>query len=539
MKNTETHAPSSSTPKGTLAGRVARSTLIVMGGLATSIVVGLVRQRIVAGRFGTSAALDAYTAANGIPELLFTMLAGGALAFAFIPVYTEQLSKDGVQASNKLASQVINTIFLLAGIAAVVLSLLAPTLVSAPWGIGPNFPAEIQRLTAQLMRVLLLSTVVFVISSILTGTLHAHQHFLLPAIAPTMYSGGIIFGALVLEPALGIFGLAWGAVLGALLHLMIQIPGLIHYRIRWRPTFGWSNPALRRVAVLMAPRVIDLLMARASIDWINANLGSGLGEGRVSSLRYAFQLMNTPWTLIGTAIGIAIFPTMAALAAEKDVSAQRKALSGALRTILTLALPAAVGLIVLGRPVIGVLYEGGEFTVQSTELVYFALQFYAITMISQSVLEVVVRAFAAQKDTLTPLLVSFLTTALNIVLAIWLSRPRTEGGLEHGGLALANGVAVGVESLIGLTILHIRWRGVDARRILLDAGKAALAAIVMGGAILVFDALLDPGRFTLLLVGGALGGAIYFGLALLLGIEEIRTLPLAMLRRVYHDRAPK
>jgi putative peptidoglycan lipid II flippase len=153
-------------------------------------------------------------------------------------------------------------------------------------------------------------------------------------------------------------------------------------------------------------------------------------------------------------------------------------------------------------------------------------------MISQSVLEVVVRAFAAQQDTLTPLLVSFFTTALNIVLAIWLSRPLVEGGLEHGGLALANGVAVGVESLIGLTILHLRWRGVDARRILLDAGKAALAALVMGGAILAIDDLFSPGRLVLLLGGGALGGLIYFALALLLGIEEIRTLPISLLRHV-------
>ncbi len=530
MNNTEINTASSSTPKGTLIGRVARSTLIVMGGLAASILVGLLRQRIVAGKFGTSAVLDAYTAANGIPEILFTMLAGGALAFAFIPVYTEHLNKDDTRASNRLASQVINSIFLLTGLFSLILALLAPTLVSAPWGIGPHFPSEVQRLAAQLMRILFLSTVVFTISSILTGILHAHQHFLLPAVAPIMYSAGIIFGALVLEPTLGIFGLAWGAVMGALLHLLIQIPGMVRYQVRWRLTFGWRSPALRRVAILMAPRVIDLLMARASIDWLNANLGSGLGEGRVSSLRYAFQVMNTPWTLIGTAIGIAVFPTMAALAAQRDVSAQRKALSGALRAILTLALPAAVGLIVLGRPVIGILFEGGEFTAESTELVYFALQFYALALISQSVLEVVVRAFAAQQDTLTPLLVSFFTTGLNVGLAIWLARPLIEGGLEHGGLALANGVAVVVESLIGLTILHLRWRGVDARRILLDAGKAALAAIVMGGSILAFDALLNPGRITLLLGGGLLGGVISFGLALLLGIEEIRSLPLALLR---------
>ena len=532
MKNTKTHATSSSTPKETLAGRVARSTLIVMGGLATAIVVGFARERIIGNIFGTGAELDAYTAANSIPALLVTMLSSGALAFAFIPVYTEFLNKDDTHGGNNLVSQVINIIFILAGLAALILALLAPTLVAAPWGIGPNFPPEVQHLSAQLMRVLLLSNVVFVISSFLTGTLHAHQHFLLPVIAPIMYSGGIIFGALMLTPSIGIFGLAWGAVLGALLHLLVQIPGVIRHRVRWRPTLNWRNPALQRVAVLMAPRVIDLLMARVSIDWINANLGSGLGEGRLSSLRYAFRLMNAPWTLIGTAIGFAVFPTMAALAAKRDIPAQRKALSGALRAILTLAIPAAVLLIVLGRPLIGEWLEVGEFTAQSTERVYFALQFYALTMISQSVLEVVVRAFAAQKDTLTPLLVSFFTTALNIVLAIWLSRPLTEGGLEHGGLALANGMAVGVESLIGLTILHIRWRGVDARRILLDTVKAGLSAVVMGGAILVFDALFDPGGFTLLLIGGILGGVIYFGLALLLGIEEIRTLPISLLRHV-------
>jgi putative peptidoglycan lipid II flippase len=281
------------------------------------------------------------------------------------------------------------------------------------------------------------------------------------------------------------------------------------------------------------------MMARASIDWINANLGSGLGEGRVSSLRYAFQLMNTPWTLIGTAIGIAVFPTMAAIAAEKDVPAQRRALSGALRAILTLVLPAAVALLIFGRPVIGVLFEGGEFTAQSTELVFYALQFYVVALISQSMLEVVVRAFAAQQDTLTPLLVSFFTTTLNVALAIWLSRPRLDGGFEHGGLALANGVAVGIESLVGLTILHFRWGGVGARRILIDAGRAAIAASAMGGTILVFNALLKPGRIMLLLGGGLLGFVVYFALALLLGIEEVRTIPMTILRRYSQPEAVK
>lgn len=510
--------------------RVARSTIIVMGGLATSIVFGFLRQRVIALQFGTSAELDAFTAANGVPELLFTMLAGGALAFAFIPIYTQVLAEQDDRRANLLLSRVVNTILLLVGTLGALLAAAAPTLVSAPWGVGPSFPAEIQLLTAQLMRVLFISTVIFAASSILTGALHAHQHFLLPALAPSMYSLGIIFGAMLLGPRLGIFGLAWGAVLGAGLHLLIQLPGAWRHRMRWRFSLGWGDPLLRSVAVLMAPRVVDLLMARASIDWINANIGSGLGVGRVSALRYAFQLMNTPWTLIGTAIGIAVFPTMSALAARQDVSAQRRALSGALRAILTLALPAAVALLVLGEPVIRFLFEGGEFTQQSTDLVYYALQFYVVALLSQSVLEVVVRAFAAQKDTLTPLIVSFFTTTLNIFLAIRLARPFVEGGLEHGGLALANGIAVGVEALIGMTILHFRWGGVDARRIIVDALKAALSAGAMGAAIYAFAILLQPSQFVLLLGGGAIGLAVYVLTALLLGLQEVRTLPLSILR---------
>ncbi|HEC23114.1 MAG TPA: murein biosynthesis integral membrane protein MurJ [Chloroflexi bacterium] len=513
------------------AGQVARSTLIVMGGFALAIVVGLIRQGVVSERFGTSAAYDAYVAANGIPELLFNALAGGALTFAFLPVYTELLERKDEGQADTLFSQVISAIFLLTALASLVVGILAPVLVSAPWGIAPGFPVEFQQLTARLMRVLLVSTLIFAVSNIITGALHAHQHFLLPALTPSVYSGGIIFGAVVLNPLFGIFGLAWGAVIGALLHLLIQVPGLLIHRVRWQPALPWGDPALKRVAELMAPRVIDLLMARISIDWINRNIASRLGEGRVSALSYGYTLMNMPWTLIGTAIGIAVFPTMAALAARKDIAAQRRALSGSLRAILMLALPAAVGLLVLGRPIIRLLFERGEFTARSTELVYFALQFYALTLISQSMLEVVVRAFAAQQDTLTPLIVSFFTTALNIVLAIWLARPFAEGGLEHGGLPLANGIAVGVESLIGLTILGIRWKGLDARRILLDTGKAALSAALMGGAILAFKAAFDPGLLVTLLGGGALGAAIYFGLALLLGIEEVRSIPLMMLRR--------
>jgi putative peptidoglycan lipid II flippase len=330
---------------------------------------------------------------------------------------------------------------------------------------------------------------------------------------------------------LGIYGLAWGAVLGAVLHLLVQVPGLIYFKLQWLPNLYVKNPALVRVAILMAPRMLDLLMARIVIDVFNRSLASTLGPGRVSALEYASGLMRMPWTLIGTAIGITIFPTMAALAAEKDVQAQRGALSGSLRAILTLTIPAAVGLVILGRPLIKVLLEGGEFTSESTNIAYAALQFLSVALISQSVLEVVVRSFAAQEDTWTPLLVSFFTTALNVGLAYLFVAP-----LGISGLPLANGLAVGVEAITGIIILHRRWGGVDARRILVHTGKAVIAAGAMAASLLGLRSVVDAPPLVILVTGGGLGAVTYFAVALLLGLDEIRTVPLALLRHIIPAR---
>jgi putative peptidoglycan lipid II flippase len=518
------------------AGHVARSTLIVMAGFAISIVLGLVRQRAISTAFGTGSEYDAFFAANAIPELLFNVLAGGALAFAFIPMYTDLLTVKEPARAFTLFSQVLNLILVLAAIASLIAALLAPVLVTAPWGVAPDFAPAKQALTIQLMQILLLTTVIFAASSILSGTLQAHLHFILPALAPSFYTAGIIFGAIVLVPRAGVQGLAWGAVIGAAMHFLIQLPGILWHRIRWQPSISVRTPDLRRVAKLMAPRIVDLLLAQVTLQWLNVNLASSMDEGRVAAIGYAYTPMNMLWTMIGITIGTAVFPMMSAVAARNDVQAQRSALSGALRAVLALAIPSAMGLIVLGRPIISLLYEGGEFGAESVELVYYALQFYALMLISQSMLDIVVRAYAAQKDTLTPLLVSFFTTALNVGLAIWLSRPMSEGGFEHGGLPLARAIAIGLEVTIDLYILHRRWGGIAASQILLDAGKALLAAGGMAAAILAIRTILDPGPFVMLALGGAVGGVIYLLLALLLGIREVRTLPMALLATFSHRK---
>ncbi len=519
------------------AQQVARSTLIVVGGALLSFGIGLLRRRVVAGQFGTAYAFDAYSAVDGLSELMVDTLAVGTLVFAFMPMYIEFLERDQRDQANILASRVINLLSILAGLAAALAGISAPVLVGAWWGIGPGYQPQVQALMVQLVRVYMLSMILFTLSGMVTGILHAHQHFWLPALAPTARSAGIIFGAAVLAPSIGIMGLAWGTVIGAGLHLLVQVPALISYRFRWSLSLNVTDPALRRVMILMAPRIADLLLARATLTWLGANLNSYLGEGKQSAMTYAYSIMNIPWTLVGTAIGFAIFPVFASMAATNDLNAQRKGLSGGLRAVLMLVIPAGVGLLVLGRPVIQILYEGGQFTPESTELVYFALQFYVLALITQSMLDIVVRAFAAQKDTLTPLIVSVFTTAINVALAIWLTRPLAQGGLEHGGPPLANGIAVGIEALTGLTILHFRWKGIDARRIVVDVLKALIAAGVMGGVILAYVTLVHPGPLVLLVTGGILGIVVYCGVALLLGIREIRTIPLSLIEGLFCRKA--
>ena len=522
--------------------RVARSTLIVIGGAGLSFGVSLLRQRIVAQLFGTQSVFDAYTAADTVSEVLVSSLGVLTFAYAFMPVYIEFLEQDQKDKANTLFSQVANTLFILAGLAATLAAIFAPTLVSAPWGLGPGYSPAIQQTIVAILRILMVSTVIFTVSGLATGVLHAHNNFWLPALAPTVYSAGIIFGALVICPRmphdLQIYGLAWGAVIGAGLHLTIQLPGLFIARLRWRPVLNLNDPTLRHVLVLTAPRVINLMLATASISWLNNNLSSYLGEGRASALGFAYRIMNIPWTIIGTALGFAIFPVMAELAAKKDINAQRQAVSGGLRAVIIFTIPAAAGLLVIGKPLIRLLFEGGAFTEQSTNLVYFALQFYTLALISQSMLDIVVRAFAAQQDTWTPLYVSLFTTTINVGLAIWLARPFAQGGIEHGGPALANGVAVLIEACIGLTILHIRWKGVDAGRIAVYALKALVAAAVMVGALMLAQPFFGSSAILTVVISSALGIAIYLVVAYLLGIREVLTIPLAVIARTpgtHHD----
>lgn len=497
-----------------------RSTGILMAAFLVNKVLGVGRQIVIAHAFGTSGDYDAFIAAFRLPDILFMLISGGALATAFIPILSERLTlrPDDDPAGWRLTSLTLNTMLVVVSMISLLVALIALPLVE--WLIAPGFGPETQILTANLMRLALISTIIFSVSGLVGGVLNAHQHFLLPALAPLMYNLGLMAGALLLAPTFGVYGLMWGAIVGAAGHLLIQLPGLWQRQMVYQPVLVWRDPGLQQVIKLMGPRILALGVIQVNF-LILYNLASRLGEGSVSALDYGWDLMQMPQTIIGSAIGIVLFPTMSQLAAQADVAGLRQTMAQALRIILALSIPAMVGLMVLGRPIIQVMFERGEFGPDSTEAVNRSLQFWALALVGHCALEVVNRVFYAQKDTTTPLLGAVVGMVVNLVIAV-----TTYQALDSGGLALANAVAVTIEVLLLLVIAHRRMAGVEAGMLGRTLGRTLLAAGLMGVAIVAFTSFW-PGLPPLLIaaVGGGIGFAVYTGASFLLGVEEIRLLP--------------
>jgi len=515
----------------TVDSRIARAAGLVMLGFLIANLTGLVRQMIVLAAFGTSATLDAYFAAERLPTLLFSLLAGGALASAFVPTFTGMLANDERPAAWRLASAVGNLVFLgLTGLAALGFA-LAPWLVTNVVAPGFDDPAQIS-LTVDLLRILLFAPIVFGVSGLVMGVLNAHQHFLLPALAPAMRNLGVIAAVVFLVPQFGVHGLAWGAVLGAALHLAIQVPGLRHRQARYHPSLGLRDPAVRQVFRLMAPRLLSVGIVEINF-LVNAIIASTLPTGSLTALTNAFTIMLMPQALIAQSTAIAALPTFSAQAARGAFGELRLTLARTLRGVLFLAMPATLGLMLLRTPIVAMLFERGAFTAESTELVSWALLWYAVGLPAHALLEVVVRAFFALKDTLRPVLVSLVAMGVNILLSLTLTTAFARLGWQPvGGLALANTLATTIEATVLVLLIRRRLDGLAWAAIQRGVFAAISAASVMTLGLLTWLALTAGGSDLLIGLGGvALGGGLFYLAARLLGAPEVEQLPKMILPR--------
>ena len=481
----------------------ARSSLLVAFFFSVDKVLAFVRQTILARQFGLSYELDVFNAANNVPDLLSALISGGALGIALIPVLSEYMEQRGQKDAWDLFSRVINLGFIVTGVIAVIVAIFAPYIIGNI--IAPGFPAEQKALAVELMRLDLIAIMIFSISGLVMAGLQANQHFLLPAIAPALYNVGQIFGAAVLAPEsgfnLGIHGLVYGVIIGAVLHLLIQVPGLARYGYKWTPSLGLLTPGMFKVYSLLGPRVITKFFVFIFFI-VRDNLASSMGEGAVTALNMGWFIMQVPETLLGTAIAITLLPTISELLAQNKKDEFAETMNSAYRAMLALTIPAAALLAGGLRPLVSGVFG---YTAVETNLVVLATRIYLIGLIGHALLEISVRAFYAQQDGITPLAASALNASWYIGLAFFLAN-----WIGFSGIALANTIAFTTEALLVMFLLRGRFREV------LNVGntliRVLLISATVGLGIFIFIRLPVFTNLSTLMRVAAAGGTMAVGL---------------------------
>ena len=472
------------------------------------------RSIIIARQFSLSFELDAFNVANNLPDLLFALISGGALAMAFIPVLSSTLTLQGRAAVWDLFSRVANLAFVLTGAAALIIAVFSEPIVRAEIGIAPGFDPEKQRLIAELMRLNLIATLIFSISGLVMAGLQANQHFLFPAIAPSLYNLGMIFGALVLSPSepyrlgplslpafgFGVQGLVYGVILGAAMHLGIQVPALIKYQFRWTPALNFREPAVIEVFRVVGPRLLTMFGIQLMFI-ARDNFASRLDQvGSISSLTYGWMIMQVPETLLGTAVATALLPTLSELAARGDWSSFRATVEKAVQALIALTLPIAAviaaGIHPLARAAFG-------FDEAGTALLTWTTRVYLLTLCGYALQEMMARAFYARKEAWWP----FFGVSLRLVIYLVIAGIAILRFREVGAPAIAMAeLSLTAEAFVMLSWLNRRLpETVRIGRALLRGLVAALAA---GSTAYLLAVYLPGGAVITALLGMAAGAGI-------------------------------
>jgi putative peptidoglycan lipid II flippase len=504
--------------------QIARASGIIMFAFIIGQAFSLISGMLISWKFGTGMEYDAFIAANRFPDILYQLVAGGALASAFIPTFTALLSNGDRSKGWKLASAVINLVTLVLLAVGIISFLFAPWIVTHV--LAPKFTDLVQiQLTIDLLRIQLLSPIIFGISGLLMGIINSHQSFLWPALAPAMFSVGKIIGVLFLAPSMGIYGLAWGVIAGASMHGLIQIPALLKLPERkYSFILGLKMQEVREVLRLMGPRVLGVAFVQLNF-LVNIQIGSGLPIGSIVAINIAFALMMIPEIAIAQSMAIAALPSFSKQVASGKLTDMRSSLAALLRGLLYLAIPASLGLMLLRTPLIAVIYQHGIFDSHSTQLVAWALLFYAAGLVGHSVVEVVSRAFYALHDTKTPVFVGIIMMSLNIGLSLLFSSLFARWGwMPHGGLALANSLATFLEMGVLLFFMRRKLSGLEGSKVLDGVVKALAAGGMMSLALwgwLELTALLSI--WMVALGGVAIGILVYVVGLFILRVPELKT----------------
>jgi putative peptidoglycan lipid II flippase len=505
-----------------------------------SRVLGLAREQIFAALFGGGRVMDAFTIAFRIPNLLRDLFAEGALSTAFVTVFTRTATLQDGAAAWRLANKV-------ATLTVVTLSAITVLgIISAPWLVAllaPGFDPAKAALTVTLTRIMWPFILLVSLAALVMGMLNARNVFGMPAMASSFFNLGSIVAGVVLgywlDPHFGpraIMGLAIGTLVGGALQLLVQLPALRREGYSFRPDLHWGDAGVRAILRLMGPSVIAASSTQVNV-LVNSVFASELGDGPTFWLTVAFRLMQLPLGIFGVALGTVALPLLARMAATGNTAAFRSELARGMRLALLMTIPASIGLMVLAEPIISVLYQHGRFTAYETAESAGALRFYAIGLCSYAALKVLVNAFYALDRRKTPMVVSFIAVALNLLLNWLFTR---ELGWGHRGLAFSTACVASSNFLILYLLMRAQLGQLESRALLRLLAKVAVASAALlavayaGGRLLLADWAVQafwPKCASLVLVIG-MSAAAFFLLASLLGIGEVHDITAAVRRRL-------
>lgn len=508
--------------------RIASAATLILVAYGLSRVLGAVRELVIANTFGTRHELDNYRVAFAVPDLLFNLLLAGAISSAFIPVLSEHLAKKEGQRAREIAERVLNASVLILTLGAAILFVIAPLYVSL---VAFGYSAKDHEMITELTRILLLQPIFLGAGGMVIGILTAYQRFFAQALAPLFYNASIIAAAAWFAPHFGVSALAVGVVIGALLHVGIQLPAL--WRTGWRPqiALGLNDPGVRKVGRLMFPIALGLAAAQVNV-FVDTVLGTSLPHGRVAALRYADTIAQLPLGTFSQALAFVLFPFLARDAALRAYDSIRHRTSLALRLNIFVLVPASVGLAVLGVPIVAVLFQRGEFGPDSVRQTAYALTFFSLGLAGQAATALLVRVFYALQDVMTPLKISLIVIAVNLLTNVLLVRL-----LQQGGLALGTSIAATLNAVLLARALRGRLRGLEGGAMLRTGGRALTGVVPMAAAAAItiygitrFSVVGGFHQLAAVLAAVAVGGGVYLIVQLLLRSEELTVL-LSVIRR--------
>lgn len=525
------------------AQTIASAAVIIGITSLASRILGVIRDRVLAGEFGAGATLDAYYAAFRIPDTIFNLLILGALSAGFIPIFSELIEVNKERAW-KLANNVLNAVIILMIFIGAILFFFTPQLMQL---IAPGFNQESMQLAIQLTRIMFLSPLLLGVSSLFGGILQSLKRFLMFSLAPIFYNIGIIFGALVFTPFFGSIGLAYGVVLGALLHLLVQLPSAMINGFRYQFKLNIFDTDFKHAVTLMVPRMLSLSVSQINLTIITI-LASTLSVGSLAIYNFSNNLQAFPLSLFGISFAIAAFPTLCELGRKEGKEDFSLSISNTTRQILFFIIPASILFIVLRAQIVRVVLGAGKFDWEATITTADTLALFSLSLFAQALIPLLNRGFFALKNSFTPFIIGLASEGAMLYFALTLTKPFVMFGMHINlgvrGLALAFTIASLINFLLLWVLLRIKVGTLHESRILFSIGKIVIASFVMAIVVQFMKFGVEPyfgtetfiGIFLQGFISGMVGIAVFVMVGLLLKSEELSTFLSSIKKRMFRER---